>query len=136
MAKEFARLSGLLDAYFVGVKGAATVVAQNDDVSSSLNHLVQLFASNGIISVDSNEIAKGHQAIEAFYRNGVLAEEGFWPRPVENSRVVESANAIVVDIFLHSKFRTRLVRDVFRYDEQDRIIRMEVTTMTDHRAIP
>lgn len=129
------RLSPLLDAYFAGVKGAVRALG-TPEKGEAVNRLVSLFdATNGTISVDGADVVRGAEQIRGFYERGVLSEEGFWPRPVEDSRAAVDTNAIVVDIFLHSNRRTRLVRDVFRYDETGRISRMEVETITDHKQL-
>lgn len=129
------RLSSRLDAYFAGVKGAVRALGTSEK-DDAVKDLVSLFdATKGTISVDGADIVRGSDEIRGFYERGVLSEEGFWPRPVEDSRAVVADNAIVVDIFLHSNRRTRLVRDVFRYDDDGLISRMEVETITDHKQL-
>lgn len=96
---------------------------------------MSLFAlTNATINVDGVDVAAGYEAIRGFYERGVLREESFWPRPVENSRYIVAMDAIVVDIFLHSKHRTRLVRDTFRYNDDGLVYQLHVNTLTDHRG--
>jgi len=135
-------LSALLDGYFAGVRRAATAVRpfwpSKDvpaDASAAKDALVDLFAAEAVIRADGTDIAKGHAAIAAFYTNGVLHEEHFWPRPVEGSRTFLD-DAVVVDIFLHSKHGSRLVRDTFTFDDHRKISHMNVETISDHHGGP
>mmetsp|Transcript_8126 Transcript_8126/g.25083 ORF Transcript_8126/g.25083 Transcript_8126/m.25083 type:complete len:176 (-) Transcript_8126:1235-1762(-) len=134
------QLSALLDGYFAGVRRAATAVRPywpSKDVpaeaAAAKDALVGLFACGAVIRADGADIAQGHAGIASFYTNGVLHEELFWPRPVEGSRSF-TANAVVVDIFLHSKHRSRLVRDTFTFDDDRKICHMNVETISDHHS--
>ena len=129
-------LSASLDSYFCGVRRAATAVREmSAEVNRATDELLDLFAADAVLAVDDVKKWTGRKEIGDFYRGGVLAEPNFYPRPVEGSRVcLEDSSAIVCDIFLHSKNRSRLVRDTFTYDTDNKIIRMHIQTISDHQA--
>lgn len=125
-------LNSLLDTYFGSVRRAATAVRVDENAWLAKCALLELFSKDALIVVGQNVVARGHDAILQFYDRNVLAEENFWPRPVEDSRVCDpERKAIIVDIFLHSKTRTRLVRDTFTYMDH-KICHMHIDVLTDH----